>query len=454
MNSYNSLFFLSTVEELLPLFIKNSTGKLFVCLYRSIFIMAEKKVVIISRKEIAKGFMIKEFLHRNLVPFDYLEYGETALAKKYLESTGKREDNLPVVIFSDGTVCEDPELFEVAHKIGLCQKPQQELYDLAIMGAGPAGLTAAVYAGSEGINTLVIERHSPGGRVGSTSLIENLIGHPKGITGKQFAANSREQAEKFGVEFISPVELTSITRENGLLKLSLSSGFECCAKTLIIAVGVKYRMLNVPGAARLTGAGVYYGSAMTEGKRNKDKIVYVVGGANSAGQAAMYFSRFAEKVNLVIRGESLDKRMSEYLIKEISEIPNITILNHSEIVAVNGEAYLETIDVRNLQSGETTTHRLDSLFLLIGGDPYTEKLAGTFLRDPNGYLLTGNALEESPQFKDKWNLTRRPSSLETNIPGVFAAGDVRLGSAKRMAAAIGDGANAIQQAIDFLAAYT
>jgi thioredoxin reductase (NADPH) len=414
--------------------------------------MDTEKIIIIGSKELAKAFEIKEFLHRNLAAFDYLEFGEDPKAQDFLKPDSKNNgmQHMPIVIFPDGTTLEDPELFQVAHKIGLCQEPKQSHYDLAIMGAGPAGLTAAVYGGSEGLNTVVIERHSPGGRVGATSLVENLIGHPKGITGKDFAANSREQAEKFGVEFISPVELIKIEKIDDELKLSLSSDAHFFAKTLIIAVGVRYRLLNVPDTERLTGAGVYYGSAMTEGNRNKGKIVYVVGGANSAGQAAKYFSKYASTVNLVIRGESIDSKMSEYLIKQISATENICIRNNSEIIRVNGTDYLESIDIKHTITGKVTNHKLNSLFLLIGGDPYTGCLGDEFLKDEEGFLLTGYRLEEHTDFLRSWPLKRRPASLETNVPGVFAAGDVRLGSAKRMAAAIGDGANAIQQAIDYI----
>ncbi|RYG50833.1 MAG: fused response regulator/thioredoxin-disulfide reductase [Chitinophagaceae bacterium] len=405
------------------------------------------KITVYSSRENANGFTIKEFLFRNLVKFDYHEITGDTLPFRTEHSA---EDCLPAVEFPDGTIMFDPRLFTVASKIGLQQKPKEECYDLAVMGAGPAGLTAAVYGGSEGLSTVLIERHSPGGRIGSTSLVENVLGHPKGITGKEFAAASREQAEKFGVEFIVPVELKTVEKENETLRLNLSNGSSLLAKTLIIAAGVKYRLLEVPGADRLTGAGVYYGSAMTEGRRSKGKVVYVVGGANSAGQAAMYFSRFAAQVNLIIRGKELEGKMSEYLIREIHDVHNICIQNNSEIVRVNGDTYLESIDIRDTISGEVRTNRLDSLFLLIGGVPHAECVSDLILRDEEGFLLTGHRLEEDPRFAETWPYHRRPASLETNIPGVFVAGDVRKGSAKRMAAAMGDGANAIQQALDYI----
>jgi thioredoxin reductase (NADPH) len=419
----------------------------FGCVIQTLNLPMAENITVYSSRENANGFTVKEFLFRNLVKFDYRETNGDDLP---FAIDGAPEECLPAVEFPDNTILFNPQLFTVAAKIGLKQAPKQDHYDLAVMGAGPAGLTAAVYGGSEGLTTIVIERHSPGGRIGSTSLVENVLGHPKGITGAAFAAASREQAEKFEVEFVIPVELKHVEREDDLLKLQLSNGVSFRAKTLIIAAGVKYRLLNVPGADRLTGAGVYYGSAMTEGRRNKGKVVYVVGGANSAGQAAMYFSRYAAQVNLVIRGQELEGRMSEYLIREIQDVHNICIQNHSEIVRVNGDTYLESIDIRDVISGEIRNNRLDSLFLLIGGEPHAECVSDLLLRDEQGFLLTGPRLEEDPRFADTWVLERRPASLETNIPGVFVAGDVRQGSAKRMAAAMGDGANAIQQALDYI----
>ncbi len=416
------------------------------CLKPRISTMPEK-IIVYSSKENANGFTLKEFLFRNLVSFDYRETNGDDLP---FTTEGPKEECLPAIEFPDGTVLIDPQLFTVAAKIGLNQAPKETCYDLAVMGAGPAGLTAAVYGGSEGLSTIVIERHSPGGRIGSTSLVENVLGHPKGITGEAFAAASREQAEKFGVEFVIPVELKRVERDDELLRLHLSNGVSFQAKALIVAAGVKYRLLNVPGADRLTGAGVYYGAALIEGRRNKGKVVYVVGGANSAGQAAMYFSRYAAQVNMIIRGGELEGRMSEYLIREIHDVHNICIQNHSEIVRVNGDNYLESIEIRDVNTGEIRVNKLDSLFLLIGGEPHAECVSDLLLRDPNGFLITGPQLEEDPRFQETWPLDRRPASLETNIPGVFVAGDVRMGSAKRMAAAMGDGANAIQQALDYI----
>lgn len=412
--------------------------------------MTVNKITVINHKGVANGFLIKEYLHRNLVPFDYLEFPEDNRAKQLIDYYRIENLSFPLVFFKDNTFKSDPQLFEIANQIGLHQKPKKDHYDLVIMGAGPSGLTAAVYGGSEGLKTVVIERHSLGGRAGSTSLIENLIAHPKGITGEQFTRSSIEQAEKFGVEFVSPVEVNGISKEGNQIRLLLSCNVEITCYALIIAVGVRYRMLDVPNVRRLTGAGIFYGAAMTEGLRNKGKEVFVVGGANSAGQAAMYFSRFANKVTLIVRADSINKRMSYYLVQEIHQQPNIHILTNSEIIAVQGEDYLSFIEVRNVKTGQALNFAADNLFLLIGGVPYTECMKGNFARDENGFLLTGRDLEAHEDFNNIWKLKRRPFQLETNISGVMAVGDVRNGTAKRMAAAIGDGATAVTLVHDYI----
>lgn len=413
--------------------------------------MDVNNITVISSKECPKGFLIREYLHRNLVPFDYFEYPENERSSYFVDECKVNTNNFPLVLFKDNSFKADPQLFEVAKHIGHHQKPKRNHYDLVIMGAGPAGLTAAVYGGSEGLKTVLIERHSPGGRAGSTSFIENLIGHPKGITGREFTQSSIEQAEKFGVEFVSPAEINEVRREDNLLRIIMSGGIEITCNSLIIAVGVRYQLLDVPNAERLTGAGIFYGAAMTEGLRCKDKEVYIVGGANSAGQAAMYFSRFASIVHLIIRADSIRKRMSHYLVEEIHQQSNINILANTKIVSVHGDRYLSSITIKNLKSGIVSSVPTDNLFLLIGGVPSTEYLSGTFLRDENGFLLTGTNLENHPDYKSFWQLSRKPFHLETNIPGVMAIGDVRHGSAKRMAAAIGDGATAVSLVHDYIA---
>ena len=411
--------------------------------------MGRGNLVLLAKGNDSKTYEIKEFLNRNLTDFLCLEVGHDPEAKPLIEKHRIQNSKYPVLVFEDGCLLEDPDLLQVAQAIGLHSIPKDNYYDLVVSGMGPAGLTSAIYAGSEGLKTLVIERHSPGGRAGSTSLIENLIAHPDGITGAEFSERSRKQAEKFGVEFVIPVEITDIIKEDDRFTLSLSSGVSISAHSLIIAVGVRYRLLQVPGVEKFLGSAIFYGSAMTEGKRNEGKEVFVVGGANSAGQAAMYFSRFAKKVTLVVRGESITKRMSHYLVEEILGRPNIEVMTQSEIIGINGEEKLESLEIKNLLSGQTGNFPTDDVFLLIGGQPNVDGLASRILRDQNGFIVTGSDLEKHERFLSEWTINRRPLSLETNIPGIFAIGDVRANTAKRMAAAIGDGANVVNQVAEY-----
>ena len=406
-------------------------------------------LILLGRSNVSKTYEIREFLDRNLVDFLFLEVGYDPEAQSLVEEHNIQNANYPVLIFSDGLLLEDPDFFQVAHAIGFHSIPNDNYYDLVILGMGPAGLASAIYAGSEGLKTLVIERHSPGGRAGSTSMIENLIAHPDGITGAQFSERSRKQAEKFGVEFVLPVVIKDLKKEGEGFNLSLSCGVSISGRSIIVAVGVQYRLLEVPGVEKFLGSGIFYGSAMTEGKRNEGKDVFVVGGANSAGQAAIYFSRFAEKVTLVLRGESISKRMSYYLVKEIFSTPNIQVMTQSEIIAVNGDEKLESLEIIDSLSGQVRTFPANSLFLLIGGQPYMDGLASLLARDQNGFIVTGPDLEKHNRFLSDWTITRRPLSLETNIPGIFAIGDLRAGTAKRMAAAIGDGANVLNQVAEY-----
>lgn len=407
-------------------------------------------MVLLGNKEtISKTYEIKEFLNRNLVDFLCFEVEHDLEAQTLIEKFKIRNLKFPVLVFEDGYILEDPNLFQVANAIGLHSVPNEIYYDLVISGMGPAGLTSAIYAGSEGLKTLVIERHSVGGRAGSTSMIKNLIAHPDGLTGAEFSERSRRQAEKFGVEFVVPVFITDIIKEGDSFTVSLSSGVSILGRCVIIAVGVRYSLLNVPGIEKFLGSGIFYGSAMTEGKRNEGKEVFVVGGANAAGQAAMYFSRFAKKVNLIVRSESISKRMSHYLVEEIFNEPNIEVITRSEIIAINGQEQLESLEIRNSSSGQTRVFSADSLFLLIGGQPHVDGLASRLLRDQNGFIVTGSDLEKHDRFLTEWTIKRSPFPLETNVPGIFAIGDVRAGTAKRMAAAIGDGANVMNQVANY-----
>jgi thioredoxin reductase (NADPH) len=407
--------------------------------------LTQGNLVLLGKDNVSRTYEIKEFLNRNQADFLCFKVGVDHEAQLLIGKHKIKNLRYPLLVFEDGRTLEDPDLLQVANAIGLHSVPKNNYYDLVILGMGPAGLASAIYAGSEGLRTLVIERHSPGGRAGSTSLIENLIAHPDGITGAEFSARSRKQAEKFGVEFVIPVEITDIVKEDDHFTVSLSSGVSITTRSVIIAVGVRYRLLQVPGLEKFLGSCIFYGSAMTEGKRNEGKEVFVVGGANSAGQAAMYFSRFAKKVTLVVRGDSISKRMSKYLVDEISQRPNIEVMTNSEIISVHGGKKLESLKISNSSSGQTRNFPADDLFLLIGGQPNVDGLASRILRDKNGFIVTGPDLEKHEKFLAEWPIDRRPLPLETNVPGIFAIGDVRANTAKRMAAAIGDGANAVNQ---------
>lgn len=354
--------------------------------------------------------------------------------------------NLPVVIFPDGSYMEEPSNSELAEKIGLKTHAQMPFYDLIIIGGGPAGLAAAVYGASEGISTLLIERQAPGGQAGMSSNIENYLGFPSGLSGSSLARRAVAQAARFGAEILAPQEVASLRVDGPYRIVKLNDGTEISCHALLIACGVSYRELkDVTGIEKLTGSGVYYGASMVEALSCKDEDVFMVGGANSAGQAAMHFSKYAKTVTLVVRGDSLSKSMSQYLIHQIHETNNIHVLLNSKVTEVRGENRLEFITVKNTQTGQEQTFPSHGLYIFIGAVPHTDVLVGLIERDANGFVLTGPDLihggREHPQ---GWTIKRQPYLLETNVPGIFAAGDVRHGSMKRVAASVGEGSIAVQ----------
>ena len=334
---------------------------------------------------------------------------------------------------------------QLAEKIGLKSHAQMPFYDLIIVGAGPAGLAAAVYGASEGLHTLLIEREAPGGQAGMSSNIENYLGFPTGLTGSNLARRAVAQAARFGVEILTPQQVTGIRVEGPYRFVKLIDGGEISCHALIIATGVSYRKLDIPGIGRYTGAGVYYGAAMVQALSYKDEDVCIIGGANSAGQAAIYFSKYARKVIMLVRSDSLSKGMSQYLIDQINETKNIEVMLSSNILAIKGEDRLESVTVSNAKDGENITIPISSIFIFIGAQPRTDWLAGVIERDKNGFILTGPDLMPDRHSRPRgWTVDRDPFLLETNIPGIFAAGDVRLGSVKRVASGVGEGAIAIQ----------
>jgi thioredoxin reductase (NADPH) len=394
-----------------------------------------------------QSYEIRDFLARTQVPFEWLDADAADRipeVKRLLSTFDGSVPKLPAVIFPSGERLEQPALSEVVERLGLRTRAGMDFYDVAIVGGGPAGLAASVYGASEGLKTIMIESQAPGGQAGLSSRIENYLGFPSGLSGAVFARRAVDQARRFGVEIVSPQQATSVRTDGPYRYVRLSDGSELSCHALILATGVQWRKLGIPGEDRLQGAGVYYGAGSTEGISCRDEVVYLVGGANSAGQAAMYFSRFAARVVMLVRGESLAATMSQYLIDQIKETENISIETRSRVLAVHGEDHLEAIDIACDLSGETRRTPANALFIFIGAQPHTSWLDGAIERDERGFILTGQDLMPDGKRPKNWPLDRDPGLLETNVPGVFAVGDVRHGSVKRVASGVGEGSIAIQ----------
>jgi thioredoxin reductase (NADPH) len=408
-------------------------------------------VRIIGHRWSPQTHQIKDFLTRNLIPYQWLDIEVSAEAGRLLEQTELADKPLPIVLLQDATVLVQPTIAQLAEKVGLQTHAGQPFYDLVIVGAGPAGLAAAVYGASEGLRTVLIEREAPGGQAGTSSRIENYLGFPVGLSGADLTRRAVAQARRFGVEVLAPQEVVGLRVEGAYRFLKLGDGSELRSYALVVATGVSYRTLNVPGVERLTGAGIYYGAAMTEAMSCQDTDVFIVGGANSAGQAAMYFSRYARTVSMLVRADSLSKSMSQYLIDEIGRTENIIVHTHTEVQEAHGETSLQSLTLKNSQTGETQTVPATALFIFIGAMPCTEWLGSAVRRDQQGFVLTGPDLYVDGKPGPDWTLTRPPFLLETSMPGVFAAGDVRLGSVKRVASGVGEGSIAIQFVHRYLA---
>ncbi|MEH2294588.1 FAD-dependent oxidoreductase [Nostoc sp.] len=388
---------------------------------------------------------VKEFLARNQIPYKWLDIElepDAAKLVEYAEADGKQQ--LPLVLFPDGSRLIQPSNLEIAAKIGLQTQAERPFYDLAIVGGGPAGLAAAVYGASEGLSTVLIEREAPGGQAGTSSRIENYLGFPVGLSGSDLARRGVTQARRFGVEILTPAVVIGVRLQDPYRVLQLEDGSEISCHALLVATGVSYRWLNVPGAEKLTGAGVYYGAAMTEAIACSNEEVYLVGGANSAGQAAMHFSKYASKVIVLVRGESLSSSMSQYLIDQIAATANIKVCTGCSLVEVKGDEHLEEIVIAHAKTGQTQTLPARSLFIFIGASPKTDWLDGVIQRDAQGFIITGPDLMPNQKSPPGWRLERSPFLLEASVPGIFAAGDVRSGSIKRVASGVGEGSIAIQ----------
>jgi thioredoxin reductase (NADPH) len=389
---------------------------------------------------------LRDFLARNHVPFQWIDIEATANdaeTQRLLSALGD-EVSLPVVLFPDGTKLLEGTFTQVAAKVGLRTQAQTDFYDLAIVGGGPAGLAAAVYGASEGLKTVMVEREAPGGQAGLSSRIENYLGFPTGLSGADLARRAVVQAQRFGVEILAPQEVVGLRVDGPYRILKLADGAEISCHALMIASGVQWRRMEVPGMDRLQGAGVYYGGGASEAMACKNEIVYIVGGANSAGQAAMHFSNYAEKVVMLVRGKSLAATMSQYLIEQIEQTPKIQLWANASIKEVHGASRLEEISVLCSDTNKVERVAATSLFIFIGALPRTDWMSGTIERDDKGFLLTGPDLMREGKHPKGWPLERDPYLLETNIPGVFAVGDVRHGSVKRVASGVGEGSVAVQ----------
>jgi len=387
---------------------------------------------------------VKDFLTRNQIPYRWLDIERDGDARKLLAYSKLEGACLPMVLFSDGTAMARPKNLDIAEKIGLQTQATKPFYDLVIIGGGPGGLAAAVYGASEGLKTVMIEREAPGGQAGTSSRIENYLGFPVGLSGGDLARRAVTQARRFGVEILTPQEAMGLRVENDYRIITLQSGAELSCHAVILALGVSWRRLAIPGIDQFTGAGVYYGAAQTEALECQDEEVYIVGGANSAGQAAMYFSRYARKVVMLVRGDSLTKSMSQYLIDQIDGTENIEVWTHSSVIEAKGSGSLEALVIKNSKTDEVQTLPAHYLFIFIGAVPNTDWLDGLIARDDKGFVLTGADLPMVGDRPQNWPLERPPYLLETNVPGIFAVGDVRYGSIKRVASGVGEGSICVQ----------
>ncbi|WP_421947352.1 FAD-dependent oxidoreductase [Phaeodactylibacter xiamenensis] len=398
-----------------------------------------------------KSHQVKDFLAGNLLPYQWLDIETSPEAKELLNLHDIPAKTLPAVFFEDGSAIADPTVQAIAAKIGLHPNAKSDLYDVVIVGAGPSGLAAAVYGGSEGLKTLLIERRAPGGQAGTSSRIENYLGFPKGLSGSELARRAITQATRFGVEFLSPQEVSSISTDGQYKTIHLADGSTINTRAVVITTGVDYRKLPAEGAADLTGAGIYYGAAMTEANACREKEVYIVGGGNSAGQGAVYLSQFAKTVRILIRKPDLTATMSSYLIDQINAIPNIEVHGRRQVLQAKGNEHLESLLLENMEDQSGYEVPADALFIFIGARPYTDWLDGQIIRNQKGYLKTGNDLMADPAFAKVWKRDREPFLLETCVPGIFAAGDVRAGAMNRVASAVGEGAMAIKFVHEYLA---
>jgi thioredoxin reductase (NADPH) len=410
---------------------------------------AVREAKVVGHRWSAPSFEVRDFLARNAVPYRWLSVDEPE-GRRLLDAAQVDQERLPLVVTADGETLVAPTTTEVAAAVGLSTTPATDFYDIVVVGGGPAGLGAAVYGASEGLRTLLVERAATGGQAGQSSRIENYLGFPDGVSGAQLTDRARRQATKFGAEILTARDVTDLRTHGPARAVVFGDGSKVTAHVVIVATGVSYRDLDVPGASVLTGRGVYYGSAFTEAADCVDANVYIVGGANSAGQAAVFFCRVAKTVNLVVRADALERAMSHYLIEQLNAIGNVTVRLETVIDEMHGDGHLEGLTLRNIVTGRCERVDTSHAFVFIGGQPRTDWLADTLVRDARGFLLTGPDLIVDGQRPRGWPLERDPWPLEASIPGVFVAGDVRADSVKRVASAVAEGAMAVTLAHRYL----
>lgn len=398
-----------------------------------------------------KSHTVKDYLSGNLIPYRWLDIENEEKASEIVSEYSIEHKDLPAIFFEDGSHIVNPTPLEIANKLGRSPSASENIYDVAIIGAGPAGLAAAVYGGSEGLKTLLIEKRAPGGQAGTSSRIENYLGFPKGLSGSDLARRAITQATRFGVEFLSPQEVEDISTTDQYKTVKLSDGSVINAKAVVVTTGVNYRKLESKGISDFTGAGIYYGAAMTEAHAFKDKQVYLVGGGNSAGQAAMYLSTFAKNVYITIRKDSLTSSMSSYLIDQINSTENIEVLGETEVIEASGNGQLQKLVIKNNKEDSQNEVDADGLFIFIGARPYTDWIKASVIKNDRGFIETGRDLGKYDEFPKVWKLERQPYLLETCSPGIFAAGDVRAGAMNRVASAVGEGAMSIKYVHEYLA---